>query len=70
MDDSRELVLLCEDPDAPSGTFTHWVVTNISPQATGVAEAGMPDGGVAGRNGDAAHKIGLPPVTATRAPVT
>jgi Raf kinase inhibitor-like YbhB/YbcL family protein len=48
---ARELVLLCEDPDAPSGTFTHWVVTNISPRATGVAEGGIPDGGVLGRNG-------------------
>lgn len=37
-DDTVELVLLCEDPDAPSGTFTHWVVTNISPATTGVAE--------------------------------
>jgi Raf kinase inhibitor-like YbhB/YbcL family protein len=48
---ARELVLLCEDPDAPSGTFTHWVVTNISPSATAVAEGGLPDGGVLGRNG-------------------
>jgi Raf kinase inhibitor-like YbhB/YbcL family protein len=48
---ARELVLLCEDPDAPSGTFTHWVVSNISPRATGVAEGGIPDGGVLGRNG-------------------
>jgi Raf kinase inhibitor-like YbhB/YbcL family protein len=25
------LALLCEDPDAPSGTFVHWLVWNISP---------------------------------------
>jgi Raf kinase inhibitor-like YbhB/YbcL family protein len=46
-----ELVLLCEDPDAPRGTFTHWVVTNISPSTTGVAEGALPEGGTPGRNG-------------------
>jgi Raf kinase inhibitor-like YbhB/YbcL family protein len=47
---AKELVLLCEDPDAPSGTFTHWVVTNISPSTTGVAEGALPEGGTPGRN--------------------
>jgi Raf kinase inhibitor-like YbhB/YbcL family protein len=50
-DGTAELVLLCEDPDAPSGTFTHWVVTNISPSATGVAEGTLPKGATPGRNG-------------------
>ena len=26
------LVLICEDPDAPMGTFTHWVVVNLAPE--------------------------------------
>ncbi len=30
-DEAEELVLLCEDPDAPSGTFVHWLVTGIDP---------------------------------------
>jgi Raf kinase inhibitor-like YbhB/YbcL family protein len=50
-DDTQEVVLLCEDPDAPRGIFTHWVVTNISPRSTGVAQGALPDGGKAGRNG-------------------
>jgi Raf kinase inhibitor-like YbhB/YbcL family protein len=50
-DGTAELVLLCEDPDAPSGTFTHWVVTNILPSATGVGEGAVPEGGLPGRNG-------------------
>jgi Raf kinase inhibitor-like YbhB/YbcL family protein len=50
-DGTAELVLLCEDPDAPSGTFPHWVVTRISPTTTGVAEGELPEGGTAGRNG-------------------
>src|SRR5215204_5137753 len=33
-----ELAVLCEDPDAPSGTFTHWVLAGLQPTATGPAE--------------------------------
>jgi hypothetical protein len=36
---TKELVLICEDPDAPGGTFTHWVVYGLSPQATSLPEA-------------------------------
>ncbi|WP_245788223.1 YbhB/YbcL family Raf kinase inhibitor-like protein [Amycolatopsis marina] len=49
-DGTSELVLLCEDPDAPNGTFVHWVVTGISPSSTGVGEGESP-GGSPGRNG-------------------
>jgi Raf kinase inhibitor-like YbhB/YbcL family protein len=47
---TAELVLLCEDPDAPSGSFTHWVVTNVSPRTAGAAEGALPEGGTPGRN--------------------
>ncbi len=50
-DGTAELLLLCEDPDAPRRAFTHWVVTNISPGTTGVAEGALPEGGTPGRNG-------------------
>ena len=39
------LALVVDDPDAPSGTFTHWVVVNIDPSTTAVEEGTAPAGG-------------------------
>ncbi|MEU6068875.1 MULTISPECIES: YbhB/YbcL family Raf kinase inhibitor-like protein [Streptomyces] len=50
-DGTSELVLLCEDPDAPSGTFLHWLVTGIDPGSTGTAEGEPPPGGQEWPNG-------------------
>jgi Raf kinase inhibitor-like YbhB/YbcL family protein len=33
-----ELAVLCEDPDAPRGTFTSWVLAGLQPTVTGLAE--------------------------------
>jgi Raf kinase inhibitor-like YbhB/YbcL family protein len=35
---TRSFALIVEDPDAPSGTFVHWVVYNVSPNTTGLPE--------------------------------
>lgn len=44
-DETRELVLLCEDPDAPKpGPFVHWALYRIPPDAREIAE-GRPLGG-------------------------
>ncbi|MFD7256087.1 YbhB/YbcL family Raf kinase inhibitor-like protein [Streptomyces sp. NPDC059874] len=48
---TEELVLVCEDPDAPSGTFLHWLVTGIDPGSSGVAEGGVPPGSQEWPNG-------------------
>jgi Raf kinase inhibitor-like YbhB/YbcL family protein len=50
-DDTRELVLICEDPDAPRGTFLHWALTGIEPQTSAIGENETPPGARAARNG-------------------
>jgi Raf kinase inhibitor-like YbhB/YbcL family protein len=48
---TAELALICEDPDAPSGTFVHWVLAGISPDSTEIVEDQVPETAVVGRNG-------------------
>jgi Raf kinase inhibitor-like YbhB/YbcL family protein len=33
---AEELVLVVDDPDAPMGTFTHWVVVDLTPRLKGL----------------------------------
>ena len=59
-----ELAVLCQDPDAPRGSFTHWVLAGLEPTATGLAEGERPAAAVEGRNdfGEAGYSGPLPPV--------
>lgn len=43
-ENAKSLVLTLEDPDAPMGTFDHWVVFNIPPNTKMVAEGKEPPG--------------------------
>jgi len=37
-DGTRSLALICDDPDAPVGTWVHWVLFNLPAAATGLPE--------------------------------
>jgi len=47
---TKSLTLILDDPDAPAGTFDHWVVWNISPAQTKITKHTAP--GIEGLNSD------------------
>lgn len=49
-DGAAELALICEDPDAPGGTFVHWVISGLDPSCASLAEGEVPAGAVEGVN--------------------
>jgi Raf kinase inhibitor-like YbhB/YbcL family protein len=40
---ARSLVLICDDPDAPMGTWSHWVLYGLSPSARSLDEGVVAD---------------------------
>jgi Raf kinase inhibitor-like YbhB/YbcL family protein len=66
--ETRSYALVCEDPDAPRGTWIHWVLYNISGDAVELTRAvptlpELPSGARHGRNtaGDMAYAGPCPP---------
>ncbi len=52
---TKSLALVCDDPDAPIGTFVHWVLYGIPPSVTELSEGVppaevIPNGAVQGTN--------------------
>lgn len=56
---AKSLALIVDDPDAPGGTFDHWVVWNIPADTNSIAEGQSPRG-VSGRNGFGKNGYGGP----------
>lgn len=44
---TKSVAIVVEDPDAPKGTFTHWIVTGIAPDIHTLAAGTMPPQGSA-----------------------
>jgi len=60
---AKSLVLIMDDPDAPNGTFTHWILFNVSPRTKEVHEDSPPVMATQGRNdyGDVGYGGPKPP---------
>jgi hypothetical protein len=56
---AKSVVLIVDDPDAPTGLFTHWAVWNMSPQTSTIVEGSTPKG-VHGTNDFGKSRYGGP----------
>lgn len=57
---AKSLALVVDDPDAPGGLFTHWLVWNVDARTRQLGENSAPAGSVAGTNDFGKHGYGGP----------
>jgi len=49
-DGTKSLAMIVDDPDAPAGTFTHWIIWNIDPTAVDITAGQVPQRSIEGIN--------------------
>lgn len=59
-ENAKSLVLIMEDPDAPAGTWDHWILWNISPKTQYIAEDSQPEGSRQGKTSFGKNQYGGP----------
>ena len=58
--EAKSLALIVEDPDAPAGTWVHWVLWNIDPKTIEIREGSVPSFAQQGMNDFRKHDYGGP----------
>lgn len=59
-EETKSLVLIVDDPDAPMGKWDHWIVWNIAPSVTLIEENSVPEGATEGMNNFGKQPYGGP----------
>lgn len=57
---AKSLALIMDDPDSPTGIWTHWLLWNISPTTKEIGEGKIPRGAVQGETTFGASRYGGP----------
>jgi Raf kinase inhibitor-like YbhB/YbcL family protein len=47
---TQSFALICDDPDAPRGTWVHWVLCNLPADSRELAEGASANGAIEGKN--------------------